>query len=258
MYQIKRDQIMFTETADSYEKNLFKVGGAAALMQLSVTLAIIMISLTLGLKPVSAEEYFTIYRDDRLAGLLRDDFSSLVIIALYIGLFPGLYAALRKVNPTWTAFATAILMIGVTSSFATHSGFSMLHLSDRYAAAVTGAERAQLLAAGEAVIAADLWNSSGGYMAGILLQGAGVLISAIMLRSKDFSRVTAWVGILGNGFDLVQHILHPFAPSVSSTILMLAGPFYLVWFPMLGRDLFRLGRAGLLERKLLHEQTVHL
>jgi hypothetical protein len=157
------------------------------------------------------------------------------------------------------AFAAAIVTIGVTTSFANHSGFSLLHLSDRYAAVVTQAERSQLLAAGEAVIAADLWNSSGGYMAGILLQGAGVLISAIMLCSKDFSKVTAYAGILGNGFDFVQHILHPFTPSVSTALLMLAGPFYLIWFPMLAQDLFRLGRVELLERKMLHHgQTIHL
>jgi hypothetical protein len=119
----------------------------------------------------------------------------------------------------------------------------MLHLSDQYAAATTAAQRSQLLAAGEAIIASDMWNSSGGFMAGILLQGAGVLISVVMLRSQDFSRVTAYAGLLGNGFDLAQHILHPFAPSVSATLLMIAGPFYLVWFPMLARDLLRLGRG---------------
>jgi hypothetical protein len=64
-----------------------------------------------------------------------------------------------------------------------------------------------------------------------------------MLRSKEFSKVTALAGLLGNAFDLIQHILHPFAPSLSATIQMVMGPFYLVWFPMLARDLFRLGTA---------------
>jgi hypothetical protein len=63
-----------------------------------------------------------------------------------------------------------------------------------------------------------------------------------MLRSRDFSRVTAVAGLLGNALDLAQHVLHPFAPSLSAAIMMLMGPFYLVWFPMLARDLFRLAR----------------
>jgi hypothetical protein len=65
-----------------------------------------------------------------------------------------------------------------------------------------------------------------------------------MLGSKDFSKVTAYAGLLGNGFDLVQHVLHPFVPSVSAFIMMFMGLFYLVWFPMLARDLLRLGRRG--------------
>jgi hypothetical protein len=79
-------------------------------------------------------------------------------------------------------------------------------------------------------------------MSGILLQGGGVIISLVMLRSRDFSKVTAIAGLVGNALDLTQHLLHPFAPSVSATIQMLMGPFYLVWFPMLARDLFRLAR----------------
>jgi hypothetical protein len=115
-------------------------------------------------------------------------------------------------------------------------------LGSQYGAATSEIVRTQLVAAGEAVTASDIWNSSAGYMTGLLLQGGGVIISLVMLRSKDFSKVTAFAGLLGNALDLVQHILHPFTPSLSATIQMVMGPFYFVWFPMLARDLFRLRR----------------
>jgi hypothetical protein len=242
MSPLKLNQVTDAETVDSRWKGLYKVGGVAALMQFVFTLMIIIVASTLGPKPSTAEEYFTILQNDRLVGLLRDDFSSLIIIALYLVTFPCLYVALRRVNDTYAAFATALVFVGVTSCFATHSGFSMLHLSDQYAAAATDAQRSQLLAAGEAIIASDMWNSSGGFMAGILLQGAGVLISVVMLRSKEFSKVTAYAGILANGFDLVQHIITPFVPFIGAILLIVAGPFYLVWFPLLGRDLYKLWR----------------
>jgi hypothetical protein len=70
------------------------------------------------------------------------------------------------------------------------------------------------------------------------------MISAIMLRSKDFHKVTAYSGLLGNAFDLTQHILHPFLPSVSASISMFMGLFYFVWFPMLAWDLWRLARRS--------------
>jgi hypothetical protein len=80
-------------------------------------------------------------------------------------------------------------------------------------------------------------------MSGILLQGGGVMISLVMLRSRDFSKVTAIAGLIGNALDLIQHVLAPFTPSLSATIQKMMGPFYLVWFPMLARDLFRLSRS---------------
>jgi hypothetical protein len=69
-------------------------------------------------------------------------------------------------------FATLFTVIAVTISFGSESTFAMLHLGDQYAAA-TEAQRAQRLAAGEAVIAVGWWTSSGAYMSGILFQGAG-------------------------------------------------------------------------------------
>jgi hypothetical protein len=84
-------------------------------------------------------------------------------------------------------------------------------------------------------------------MAGILLQGAGVLISVVMLRSKEFSKVTAYAGILVNGFDLVQHYITPFVPFVGVIPLIVVGPFCLVWSPLLGRDLYKLWQNFLKE-----------
>lgn len=89
-----------------------------------------------------------------------------------------------------------------------------------------------------------MWHGTGSYVTGILLQGAGVSISVIMLRSRDFSRVTACSGLVANGLDLVQHLIHVFAPSIAAPILAVGGVFYLVWFPMLGWDFFKLGRGG--------------
>jgi hypothetical protein len=133
-------------------------------------------------------------------------------------------------------------LVVVAGFFAMESTFSLQYLGNKYAAAAGDAQRAQFLAAGEAVVASDIWNSSGAYIGGILLQGAGVIMSVIMLRSKDFSKVTAWAGLLGNGVDLVQHVINPFAPSISVFLKSWMGLFYIVWFPMLARDFFRLGR----------------
>ncbi len=224
-------------------KSLYITGGVAALLQLAAILAYAAALAALGPKPASVEEYFAVQQGGRLASVLRGDFLLLVLMAGYLGTFPALFMALRRVSPVPAMFATLFTLMAVTLCFASESTFSLLHLGDLYAATGEAAQRARLLAAGEAVIAADMWNSSGAYLSGILLQGGGILISLVMLRSRDFHKVTAYAGLLGNAFDLAQHLLHPFAPGVSNTIMMFMGPFYLVWFPMLAWDLFRLGRG---------------
>ena len=222
-------------------KGLYRIGGVAAALKLVVILGYAVVAAALGPKPASAEAYFAIYLESPVAAFLRGDFLLLVLIGLYLGTFPALYAALRRESPVYAALSTLFTILAVAGIFATESTFSLLHLGDQFVTA-SDAHRLQLIAAAEAVIASDMWHSSAGYMGGILLQGSGVVISLIMLRSKDFSKVTAYAGLLGNGFDLLQHIIHPFAPSIAAPIQMFMGIFYFIWFPMLARDFFRLAK----------------
>jgi hypothetical protein len=231
-------------TVESNLKSLYTLGGIAAILQLIAILSYSILVGLLGPKPVSAAEYFDAYQNSPMGAFLRGDFLLMLLIGLYLGTFPALYAALRRLSPVYAALATLFTLLAVAGSFATESSFSLLHLGEQYVSTTNEAMRSQLQAAGEAVIASDMWNSSAAYMGGILLQGSGVMISVIMLRSKDFSKVTAYSGLLGNGLDLIQHILHIFLPSVSSFITIFMGVFYFVWFPMLARDLFRLAKKS--------------
>lgn len=229
---------------ETNSKRLYRIGGIAALIQLAAIVGSIVIAVGLGPRPSSAAEFFAIQLSNPLAALLRGDFVlMLFLLGAYLGTFPALWWNLRHVSPIAATFATLFTLIAVTLSFSGESTFALLHLGDQYHAATSEAQRAQLLAAGEAVLAAGWWYSSGSYMTGMLLQGGGVIISLVMLRSHEFSKVTAISGLLGNALDLVQHGLHPLAPAIAAPIQLFMGIFYLVWFPMLARDLFRLAQG---------------
>jgi len=233
---------------------LYKISAISALLQLVTVVVYFIIIATLGARPASVEGYFAILQNNPLEGFLRGDLMNLLIVALYLGLVPGLYMALRRLNPIGSVFSGLLILIAVTLCFASNSDFSMLHLSSQYAQAVSEARRTQIMAAGEAMIAADMWNGTGAYIGGMFLQGAGVLISVMMLRNENFSKATALAGILGNLIDLLQHLLHPFFPATSEIILRVAGPFYLIWFPMLVHDFLRLARTtNLLKTKIGRE-----
>lgn len=220
-------------------KPLYRLGGICAFLQLFSISAYAVIMTVLGPKPETAREYFTVYRSSPLEAFLRGDFLLLVLIGLYLGTFPALYIALREQNPPLTLLSLIGTLLAVILTFANESTFSLLYLGEKYLSAGKQDVR-QIIAAGQAVIASDMWHSSGAYMSGFLLQGTGVLISTVMLRSPHFSRVTALSGLIGNGLDLVQHLIHPFLPEVSTVIALVMGVFYLVWFPALGRDLIRI------------------
>jgi len=69
---------------------------------------------------------------------------------------------------------------------------------------------------------------------------AVLILSVILLKDGIFSKCTAYTGILTHGLDLLHAIFGLFTPPVGVILMAIAGPLYLVWFPLLARDLFRL------------------
>jgi hypothetical protein len=169
------------------------------------------------------------------------DFPSLISVALYPLTLFGLFAALRRSHGATMALAAALGFTGIVLWLSAHSAFSMLSLSDAYAAATDDLHRAQLLAAGRAVIASDMWHSTAAAMSGIFLQSGLTIASALMLRSAIFSKATAWVGILAHGLDLVHILLLIFGQGIGFYLMWVAGPLYPVWFVLIGRRLLQLG-----------------
>jgi hypothetical protein len=77
----------------------------------------------------------------------------------------------------------------------------MLILSNRYSDATTDAERASLLAAGEAMMATFEGTAFNVYY--VLSAIALLLIAVVMLRSTVFSKRTAYVGLIAGLFMVI-------------------------------------------------------
>ena len=223
---------------------LCRTGGVAALILIVYSLATIVQLLVLGGQPATAAEAFRLLQNSRIVGLLRLDLPTVVVMPLYYFLSLGLFAALRRTDRANAILSTALAFVGVTLLLATPTALSMLSLSQKYAAANTDTTRTQLLAAGEAILAADIWHGTGAIVGGVLVQSGAVLISVVMLRGNVFSKTTAYVGIVMHGFDLA-HIVFGILVPVSGLILMaIAGPLYPIWFFLVGRRLLQLAATG--------------
>ncbi len=219
-----------------------RMGSISTWLLMLYSLATMVILFTVGSQPVSAQVGFDMLRQNRLAGLLRLDVLSILVMPLYYVLFLSLYRALRKSAEALAALAALLVFAGLTLFLATPSAFSWLSLSDRFWAATDPQLRSQLLAAGEAILASDMWHGSGALVGGMLLQTGTLLISVAMLSSQGFGKSTAWVGVMTHGLDLLHIPLELLFPGYGNPLMMIAGPLYLLWFPLVARDLARLAR----------------
>ena len=131
----------------------------------------------------------------------------------------------------------------------------MLSLSDQYAAATTDAQRTTLLAAGQAVLSSTSQRVVGGFNVGLFLVSvAGLIVSSVMLQSSSFSRSTAYVGILAWTLSLVDYLRQMVTQSETIALLVILpnALMTLVWFVLVGRRLYQLGRP---EREMLRRQA---
>lgn len=162
------------------------------------------------------------------------------IMPLYYLLFYNLFIALKNTDHILSAISMILAFAGLTLFLATPSVFSYLYLSDKFALAISEIQRNQILAAGESILASDMWHGTGARIGGLLLQSGALLISVVMLRSNVFNRLTAITGIATHGLDLAHILIGFFLPAFGNILMFIAGPLYLVWFPLVGIRLYKL------------------
>lgn len=132
------------------------------------------------------------------------------------------------------AIAMALVFVGIATYFPSNIAFSMLSLSDQYAATTTDTPRTMLLASGQALLTG--LQSSTFYVSYILMSTAGLIISSVMLRSNNiFSKVTAYVGILASVLGLGL-----FVPTIGLLLSLISVIPTLMWYILIARRLFRL------------------
>jgi hypothetical protein len=238
----ERDQATGVGSDDRGWDALCWVGGVATFILMAYSLATMVQLVVLGGQPTTAAEAFSLLQNSRVLGLLRLDLPTVLVLPLYYLVFLGLFAALRRSDAAYATLSTSLAFAGVTLVLATPTALSMLSLSEKYAAATTEPMRLQFLAAGEAVMAADIWHGTGAIIGGLLLQSGAVLISVVMLRSNVFSKTVAYVGIVTHGLDLAHILMAPLVPGAGFVLMVIAGPLYLIWFPLVGRRLHQLGQ----------------
>jgi hypothetical protein len=153
----------------------------------------------------------------------------------------AVYVAVRGASEALAATAIVLFVIGVADFFATNTAFPVLALSQQYAAATTDAERAALLAAGEAMF--TLFNENAFLVSYVMVSASWALLAAAMLRGPGFGQVAGWSGILAGVSGIVAVILEHLSPdlvAVAIPIYFAAIVFLIAWVVLIGRGLRRI------------------
>ena len=117
---------------------------------------------------------------------------------------------------------------------------SLMTLSNQYAIATTEAEQIRLLAAGETL---GSLGTATPQTVGFFFMSIGVMIiSIVMLQIQTFNKATASFGILASLLTLSDDISIVLVPTLSTTLMVASGLFWLPWWVMIGIGLLRLAR----------------
>jgi hypothetical protein len=194
--------------ADARWRTLDLAGGAAALFT-AVSFAI-HITVVFPLWQARAFEgnivdWFALFEDNSLIGLLSLDLLLVVDYVLLIPVFLALYVALKRTSASLAAMALSTGLVGIATYFAANSAFDMLVLSDKYAAASTDVERAALGAVGEAMVA-SVTHGTAYYLSYFLATVAYIAISVPMLWGEAFGKVAGYVGIVSSVASLAIYL----------------------------------------------------
>jgi hypothetical protein len=205
------------QSADPAYKSLYRLAAAAALIVAFLTVVEI-IAFIIFPAPSSVRGWFELFQSNPIVGLVDYWGLEVPMYLMFAPVFLGLYTLLRRGSESGMIMALIMTLIGIAIFFATNNPFSMLSLSNSFAAATTDAQRSALLAAGEAIIATTNQRAVGGFNIGLLAFG---------LSLADYLRQA-----------LTSNTIIALLVIVPGAVLLV------VWFTLVGARLWQLGHRG--------------
>jgi hypothetical protein len=228
---------------DSGWRTFYRVGGASVLLTILVVLAEIAIGFLPGValatqRTVTVVDWFTLFQNNWFLGLRNLGLLNLIGAALLTPTFLAIYFALRReVEPSATA-GVILFFVGIAVYLSTNRAFAMLSLSGQYARSITDAQRALLSAAGQAMLA-----ESANRVGIFVIDSAGLVLSAAMLKCTVFGKGVAYAGIVGNALMIFVEIILAFGQAWGTVGLVIAiggGTSIMIWYLLIGKRLLQL------------------
>ena len=218
---------------------LYRAGGVSALAFVVLVLVPVVLVFAAPVPPVDGRELLLFIASHKVVYVTElVCFVGLSVPALVV--FSAVAMALTSVDKSLATVGGLIGVVSEVIALALGSSPQSLHgglviLSSSYAAARTDAERAGLVSAADALVAATNAVSWAG-----VLTAAGILLLSLLMRRGGFGRALMVFGVLTGAIGIVSEALRP-----------MIGPGYLLyglllptWFALVAWRLLRLGRRS--------------
>jgi hypothetical protein len=236
---LARQSLIATPGTDPQWATLCRTGAVCALVTVAV-IPIAIVSHVVWPPPAwaagAAANWFDYLTANPVAGLLNLDLAMLGGLVASIPLYLALYVALKPAGPTLALVASATALLGTLFHILSNTAFELLALSQSHAAAATDAQRQLYVAAGEAALSA--YYGTVFQVSYVLGYAAYAALGAAMLRSSNFDRPTAYLG-LATGIAGFGFYLPVVGLALSVFVVLLIG----AWNVLVARHLLRLARA---------------
>jgi hypothetical protein len=220
---------------DADWRQLYTIAGVTTFLMLAVVPAQLAV-FAVAPPPDTALGWFELFQKSPLLGLLAFEVLFIVYGVLSIPQSVALFAALKRTSRSLMAIFLALSIAGTVALLTARPAFEMLSLSTRYATAATEAQKATLLAAGEAVYATFHGTT---YLVSYLLGSlTGLIVSLVMLRSSLFGNRIAYLRMASSLLDFGI-----FLPIVGVAVSALSAVVLMIWNVLVGVRLLLLGRS---------------
>ncbi len=186
-------QELFTQPLGPEIKGMARAGGLAAIAMLVIMLAQVIIFI-IWPPPGTVEEFFNLFDQKPLLGLLSMDLLYLFNNALLVLIYLALYAALRHSAPSAMLIALVLGLVGIAAYYASNTAFEMLSLSRQYAVVSDDVQKAALVGAGQGMLA--IYKGTAFTVYYILNAVCLLIMAVVMLRSRVFSRATGRLALV--------------------------------------------------------------
>ena len=224
-------------TPDQSWAGLYKAGALSAMLFVLLVLIPLVLVVAAPVPPADGSGLLTYIAAHKLIYLTElICFVGLSVPALVV--FTAVAVALKGVDKSMAALGGLFGVVSEVIALSLGNSPQSLHgglvvLSNSYVSAHTAAERASLVSAAQALIAATNAVSWAG-----ILTAAGILLLSLVSWRGHFGHAVAALGVLTGSLGILSEALRP-----------LIGPAYLLyglllptWFALVGWKLFRLGQ----------------